>query len=225
MCGLWAAFSTSSAPCDTRYFPSLLSPCTTGLTVGLSPNIVNESLYKIVLLSSYCTVRDCKALLWTDGGPVSSADLDYLLCIFCGSDVAVWFVVPEILTPHPCVQFQASSWKSLILKVCRGAYPPLPNHLPYELQYLIKQIFKTNPKDRPSLHTILTSHRVSRLLRTHLPPQVKTQSPPVHFKVQCHAVELPAWWQSLKAVEPDGMLWLPVHHNDILSRHGVEVRI
>lgn len=69
---------------------------------------------------------------------------------------------------HP---FQASSWKSLILKVCRGAYPPLPRHLPYELQYLVKQMFKTNPKDRPSLRTILTSHRVSRLLRTHLPPQ------------------------------------------------------
>ncbi|XP_068441563.1 serine/threonine-protein kinase Nek3 [Clinocottus analis] len=70
---------------------------------------------------------------------------------------------------HP---FQASSWRSLILKVCRGAYPPLPNRLPYELQYLLKQMFKTNPKDRPSLHSILTSHRVSRLLRTHLPSQV-----------------------------------------------------
>ncbi|XP_070685305.1 serine/threonine-protein kinase Nek3 [Pempheris klunzingeri] len=69
---------------------------------------------------------------------------------------------------HP---FQASSWKSLIFKVCRGAYPPLPNHLPYELQYLIKQMFKTNPKDRPSLHTVLTSHRISKLLRTHLPTQ------------------------------------------------------
>ncbi|XP_074535743.1 serine/threonine-protein kinase Nek3 isoform X2 [Halichoeres trimaculatus] len=69
---------------------------------------------------------------------------------------------------HP---FQAPSWKSLILKVCRGAYPPLPKHLPYELQCLMKQMFKTNPKDRPSLHTILTSHRVSRLLRVHLPSQ------------------------------------------------------
>ncbi|XP_034024337.1 serine/threonine-protein kinase Nek3 isoform X2 [Thalassophryne amazonica] len=69
---------------------------------------------------------------------------------------------------HP---FQASSWKSLILKVCRGSYTPLPNHLPYELHYLVKQIFKTNPKDRPSVHTILTSHRVSKLLRAHLPSQ------------------------------------------------------
>ncbi|XP_040901461.1 serine/threonine-protein kinase Nek3 isoform X2 [Toxotes jaculatrix] len=70
---------------------------------------------------------------------------------------------------HP---FQASSWKSLILKVCRGAYPPLPRHLPYELQYLVKQMFKTNPKDRPSLHTILTSHRVSKLLRLHITSQL-----------------------------------------------------
>nr|XP_019943683.1 PREDICTED: serine/threonine-protein kinase Nek3 [Paralichthys olivaceus] len=70
---------------------------------------------------------------------------------------------------HP---FQASSWKSLILKVCRGTYPPLPKHLPYELQYLVKHMFKTNPKDRPSLHTILTSHRVSKLLRSHFPSQV-----------------------------------------------------
>ncbi|XP_029111513.1 serine/threonine-protein kinase Nek3 isoform X5 [Scleropages formosus] len=69
---------------------------------------------------------------------------------------------------HP---FQAASWKSLILKVCRGAYPPLPSHLPYELHHLIKHMFKTNPRDRPSLNTILTSHRISRLLRKHLPPQ------------------------------------------------------
>ncbi|XP_064841482.1 serine/threonine-protein kinase Nek3 isoform X2 [Oncorhynchus masou masou] len=67
---------------------------------------------------------------------------------------------------HP---FQAPSWKSLIMKVCRGSYPPLPQHLPYELHYLVKQMFKTNPKDRPSLHTILTSHRIAGLLRRHLP--------------------------------------------------------
>lgn len=74
------------------------------------------------------------------------------------------------------LQFQAASWKSLILKICRGAYPPLPAHLPYELQFLVKQMFKINPKDRPSVHTILTSHRVSRLLRARLPSQVKPHS-------------------------------------------------
>ncbi|KAL4647728.1 serine/threonine-protein kinase Nek3 [Arapaima gigas] len=78
---------------------------------------------------------------------------------------------------HP---FQAASWKSLILKVCRGAYPPLPNHLPYELHHLIKHMFKTNPRDRPSLSTILTSHRISQLLQKNLPPQVRLPDPLSH---------------------------------------------
>ncbi|KAM9468979.1 serine/threonine-protein kinase Nek3 [Clarias gariepinus] len=69
---------------------------------------------------------------------------------------------------HP---FEARSWKSLILKVCRGTYTPLPSHLSYELHYLIKHMFKTNPRDRPSIHTILSSHRVSRLLHKHLPEE------------------------------------------------------
>lgn len=69
-------------------------------------------------------------------------------------------------------QFKARSWKSLILKVCRGSYTPLPSHLPYELHYLIKHMFKTNPRDRPSIHTILSSHRVSRLLHKHIPEEV-----------------------------------------------------
>ncbi|XP_017552204.1 serine/threonine-protein kinase Nek3 isoform X1 [Pygocentrus nattereri] len=82
---------------------------------------------------------------------------------------------------HP---FQARSWKTLILKVCRGAYAPLPAHFPYELHYLIKHMFKTNPKDRPSIHTILNSHRASRLLHKHLPEESKElmEEPINHWK-------------------------------------------
>ncbi|XP_041920397.1 serine/threonine-protein kinase Nek3 isoform X2 [Alosa sapidissima] len=83
-------------------------------------------------------------------------------------------VLYELCTlKHP---FQACSWKSLILKVCRGAYDPLPKHLPYELHYLIKHMFKTNPRDRPSVQTILTSHRISRLLQKHLQTPEKPQT-------------------------------------------------
>ncbi|KAI2656015.1 Serine/threonine-protein kinase Nek3 [Labeo rohita] len=79
-------------------------------------------------------------------------------------------VLYELCTlQHP---FQSRSWKSLILKVCRGVYTPLPSHFSYELHYLIKHMFKTNPRDRPSVHTILSSHRVSRLLHKHLMPEV-----------------------------------------------------
>ncbi|XP_066534950.1 serine/threonine-protein kinase Nek3 isoform X2 [Hoplias malabaricus] len=93
-------------------------------------------------------------------------------------------VLYELCTLHH--PFQARSWKSLILKVSRGAYAPLPSHLPYELHYLIKHMFKTNPRDRPSIHTILNSHRVSRLLHKHLPDEsIEQMKEPInHWRKQ-----------------------------------------
>lgn len=143
--------------------------------------------------------RDLKSknIFLTDKGTIKLGDFGSA-CILKSSEAYArtyvgtpYYVAPEIWDNRPynnksdvwslgCVlyelctlqhPFQAPSWKSLILKVCRGAYPPLPSHLPYELHYLVKHMFKTNPRDRPSLHTILTSHRVSRLLRTYLPSQ------------------------------------------------------
>ncbi|KAM4590641.1 serine/threonine-protein kinase Nek3 [Fundulus diaphanus] len=147
--------------------------------------------------------RDLKSknIFLTDDGSVKLGDFgsacvlnssNAYACTYVGTP---YYVAPEIWDNKPynnksdvwslgCVlyelctlrhPFQASSWKRLILKVCRGAYPPLPGHLPYELHYLIKHMFKTNPRDRPSVHTILTSHRVSRLLRSHLPSQTEEE--------------------------------------------------
>ncbi|KAM9317639.1 LOW QUALITY PROTEIN: serine/threonine-protein kinase Nek3 [Pholidichthys leucotaenia] len=143
--------------------------------------------------------RDLKSknIFLTDNGTIKLGDFGSA-CILNSSNAFArtyvgtpYYVAPEIWDNKPynnksdvwslgCVlyelctlkhPFQASSRKKLILKVWRGSYPPLPNHLPYELQYLVKQMFKTNPRDRPSLHTILTSHRVFQAQRTHLPPQ------------------------------------------------------
>ncbi|KAM3933009.1 serine/threonine-protein kinase Nek3 [Leptodactylus fuscus] len=62
-------------------------------------------------------------------------------------------VLYEICTlKHP---FQAGSWKNLILKICRGTYSPLPSQYSYELRSLIKQIFRKDPRQRPSVNTIL----------------------------------------------------------------------
>ncbi|KAK2881440.1 hypothetical protein Q8A67_018708 [Cirrhinus molitorella] len=89
-------------------------------------------------------------------------------------------VLYELCTlQHP---FQSCSWKNLILKVCRGAYAPLPSHFSYELHYLIKHMFKTNPRDRPSVHTILSSHRVSRLLHKHMMPENKERERTHHWR-------------------------------------------
>ncbi|XP_029458648.1 serine/threonine-protein kinase Nek3 isoform X2 [Rhinatrema bivittatum] len=72
-------------------------------------------------------------------------------------------VLYELCTlKHP---FQANGWKNLILKICQGSYSPLPAQYSYELHYLIKQMFRRSPKQRPSASTILTRGRIARLIR------------------------------------------------------------
>ncbi|XP_035867581.1 serine/threonine-protein kinase Nek3 [Phyllostomus discolor] len=70
---------------------------------------------------------------------------------------------------HP---FQAKSWKSLILKVCQGSVSPLPSHYSYELQHLIKQMFKRSPAHRPSATTLLSSCAVARRIPKCLTPEI-----------------------------------------------------
>ncbi|NWI23189.1 NEK3 kinase, partial [Sula dactylatra] len=73
---------------------------------------------------------------------------------------------------HP---FQANSWKHLILKICKGSYNPLPSHYSYELHYLIKQIFKRNPQNRPSASTILARGCLSKLIKNHFPSEMTNE--------------------------------------------------
>nr|XP_030738270.1 serine/threonine-protein kinase Nek3 isoform X6 [Globicephala melas] len=73
---------------------------------------------------------------------------------------------------HP---FQANSWKSLILKICQGSMSPLPSHYSYELQHLIKQMFKKNPSYRPSATTLLSRGPLARLIQKCLPPEIITE--------------------------------------------------
>ncbi|NWQ79240.1 NEK3 kinase, partial [Columbina picui] len=73
---------------------------------------------------------------------------------------------------HP---FQANSWKHLILKICKGSYNPLPSHYSYELHYLIKQMFKRNPKNRPSASTILARGCLTKLIKNCLPSEMTTE--------------------------------------------------
>nr|XP_019607738.1 PREDICTED: serine/threonine-protein kinase Nek3 isoform X1 [Rhinolophus sinicus]XP_019607740.1 PREDICTED: serine/threonine-protein kinase Nek3 isoform X1 [Rhinolophus sinicus] len=72
---------------------------------------------------------------------------------------------------HP---FQANSWKSLILKICQGSVSPLPSHYSYELQHLIKQMFKRNPSHRPSATTLLSRGILARLIQRCLTPEIIT---------------------------------------------------
>ncbi|KAL9866301.1 serine/threonine-protein kinase Nek3 isoform 2-T5 [Geothlypis trichas] len=73
---------------------------------------------------------------------------------------------------HP---FQAKSWKHLILKICKGSYDPLPSQYSYELHYLIKQMFKRNPQNRPSASTILARGCLTKLLKNCLPSEIANE--------------------------------------------------
>ncbi|XP_068867537.1 serine/threonine-protein kinase Nek3 isoform X3 [Aphelocoma coerulescens] len=73
---------------------------------------------------------------------------------------------------HP---FQANSWKHLILKICKGSYDPLPSHYSYELHYLIKQMFKRNPQNRPSASTILSRGCLAKLVKNCFPSEMANE--------------------------------------------------
>ncbi|XP_073899578.1 serine/threonine-protein kinase Nek3 isoform X3 [Castor canadensis] len=73
---------------------------------------------------------------------------------------------------HP---FQGNSWKNLILKICQGSIRPLPSHYSYELQYLVKQMFKRNPSQRPSATTLLSRRSLARLVHKCLPTEIITE--------------------------------------------------
>ncbi|XP_059158422.1 serine/threonine-protein kinase Nek1-like [Physella acuta] len=64
--------------------------------------------------------------------------------------------------------FEASNMKNLVLKIIRGSYPPVPPQFSYDLRGLIAQLFKRNPRDRPTVNSILRKNfimqRVRRLL-------------------------------------------------------------
>uniref|UniRef100_A0A4W3JHK1 non-specific serine/threonine protein kinase n=1 Tax=Callorhinchus milii TaxID=7868 RepID=A0A4W3JHK1_CALMI len=64
--------------------------------------------------------------------------------------------------------FEAGNMKNLVLKIIRGSYPPVSLHYSYDLRSLISWLFKRNPRDRPSVNSLLQkpflSKRVERLL-------------------------------------------------------------
>ncbi|XP_047736482.1 uncharacterized protein LOC108677560 isoform X2 [Hyalella azteca] len=53
---------------------------------------------------------------------------------------------------HP---FEATCMKSLVLKIMKGSYQPVPSKFSWDLKALIRQILQSNPVHRPSVTTIL----------------------------------------------------------------------
>lgn len=60
--------------------------------------------------------------------------------------------------------FMAGNVKSLILKIVKGTYPPLPLRYSFEFRNLLIHLFKHNPKDRPSVNNILNRPFITKRL-------------------------------------------------------------
>uniref|UniRef100_A0A673CTQ6 non-specific serine/threonine protein kinase n=1 Tax=Sphaeramia orbicularis TaxID=375764 RepID=A0A673CTQ6_9TELE len=66
---------------------------------------------------------------------------------------------------HP---FEGSSLRQLVSKICRGRYSPVPSRCSYDLRQLITQLFKVNPRDRPSVSSVLRRPFVEKHISKHL---------------------------------------------------------
>ncbi|XP_050928900.1 LOW QUALITY PROTEIN: serine/threonine-protein kinase Nek5-like, partial [Lates calcarifer] len=70
---------------------------------------------------------------------------------------------------HP---FEGSSLRQLVSKICRGRYNPVPSRYSYDLRLLVTQLFKVNPRDRPSVSSVLRRPFLEKHISKHLDPQV-----------------------------------------------------
>ncbi|XP_038127583.1 serine/threonine-protein kinase Nek1 isoform X3 [Cyprinodon tularosa] len=71
--------------------------------------------------------------------------------------------------------FEAGNMKNLVLKIIRGSYPPVSVHYSQELRSLLAQLFKRNPRERPSISSILDKPFLSCRIERFLTPQIIAQ--------------------------------------------------
>ncbi|XP_045906162.1 serine/threonine-protein kinase Nek1 isoform X1 [Micropterus dolomieu] len=71
--------------------------------------------------------------------------------------------------------FEAGNMKNLVLKIIRGSYPPVSVHYSQELRSLLAQLFKRNPRERPSVSSILDKPFLTCRIERFLTPQIIAQ--------------------------------------------------
>ncbi|XP_051511648.1 serine/threonine-protein kinase Nek1-like isoform X2 [Myxocyprinus asiaticus] len=71
--------------------------------------------------------------------------------------------------------FEAGNMKNLVLKIIRGSYPLVSVHYSLDLRSLLAQLFKRNPRERPSVSAILDKPFLARRIHKFLSPQLIAQ--------------------------------------------------
>uniref|UniRef100_A0A671NV29 non-specific serine/threonine protein kinase n=1 Tax=Sinocyclocheilus anshuiensis TaxID=1608454 RepID=A0A671NV29_9TELE len=82
--------------------------------------------------------------------------------------------------------FEAGNMKNLVLKIIRGSYPPVTVHYSQDLRSLLDQLFKRNPRERPSVSAILDKPFLARRIHKFLSPQVTHANRLVWHSVMNH---------------------------------------
>lgn len=69
-------------------------------------------------------------------------------------------------------QFEAGNMKNLVLKIISGSFPPVSLRYSHDLRSLLSQLFKRNPRNRPSVSSILEKGFIAKRIENFLSPQV-----------------------------------------------------
>ncbi|XP_009328980.1 PREDICTED: serine/threonine-protein kinase Nek1 [Pygoscelis adeliae] len=119
--------------------------------------------------------------------------------------------------------FEAGNMKNLVLKIISGPFPPVSMHYSYDLRNLLSQLFKRNPRNRPSVNSILEKNFIAKRVEKFLTPQLIAEefNHKIFQKFGPHAApaKRPAQEQILTSVAPAQKITKPA------AKYGVPLMI
>ncbi|NXE13184.1 NEK1 kinase, partial [Lophotis ruficrista] len=119
--------------------------------------------------------------------------------------------------------FEAGNMKNLVLKIISGPFPPVSVHYSYDLRNLLSQLFKRNPRNRPSVNSILEKNFIAKRVEKFLTPQLIAEefNHKIFQKLGPHAApaKRPAQEQTLTSVPPAQKITKPA------AKYGVPLAI
>ncbi|XP_059700500.1 serine/threonine-protein kinase Nek1 isoform X10 [Haemorhous mexicanus] len=119
--------------------------------------------------------------------------------------------------------FEAGNMKNLVLKIISGPFPPVSMHYSYDLRNLLSQLFKRNPRNRPSVNSILEKNFIAKRVEKFLTPELIAEefSHKIFHKFGPHAspAQKPVQEPTLTSVAPAQKITKPA------AKYGVPLTI
>ncbi|NXP23709.1 NEK1 kinase, partial [Scytalopus superciliaris] len=119
--------------------------------------------------------------------------------------------------------FEAGNMKNLVLKIISEPFPPVSVHYSYDLRNLLSQLFKRNPRNRPSINSILEKSFIAKRVEKFLTPELIAEefNHKIFQKFGPHAApaKRPVQEQMLTSVAPAQKITKPA------AKYGVPLTI